>query len=114
MRISDWSSDVCSSDLEFFKKENAASIVDLGCGKADYVRVLRAHRFDCEGYDGNPDTVFLSSGLAKVADLSEPLNLEKRFDWVLALERSEERRVGNEWVSTGRSGWSPYHKKKKT
>src|SRR3546814_19988684 len=27
--------------------------------------------------------------------------------------RSEERRVGKEWVSTGRSRWSPYHKKKK-
>src|SRR3546814_12198212 len=30
-------------------------------------------------------------------------------------ERSEERRVGKECVRTGRSGWSPYHiKKKKT
>src|SRR3546814_19560929 len=27
--------------------------------------------------------------------------------------RSEERRVGKEWVSTCRSRWSPYHKKKK-
>src|SRR3546814_13891550 len=24
-------------------------------------------------------------------------------------KRSEERRVGKEWVSTCRSGWSPYH-----
>src|SRR3546814_18773651 len=28
--------------------------------------------------------------------------------------RSEERRVGNECVSTCSSGWSPYHSKKKT
>src|SRR3546814_13106130 len=27
--------------------------------------------------------------------------------------RSEERRVGKEWVRTCRSRWSPYHKKKK-
>src|SRR3546814_11298624 len=27
--------------------------------------------------------------------------------------RSEERRVGKKWVSTGRSGWPPFHKKKK-
>src|SRR3546814_17943741 len=27
--------------------------------------------------------------------------------------RSEERRVGKECVSPGRSGWSPYHEKKK-
>src|SRR3546814_11932918 len=26
--------------------------------------------------------------------------------------RSEERRVGKEWVSTCRSGWAPYHYKK--
>src|SRR3546814_16447093 len=31
----------------------------------------------------------------------------------LALPRSEERRVGNECVSTVRSRWSPYHYKKK-
>src|SRR3546814_14725987 len=29
------------------------------------------------------------------------------------LARSEERRVGKECVSTGKSRWSPYHKKKK-
>src|SRR3546814_21176278 len=27
--------------------------------------------------------------------------------------RSEERRVGKEWVSTCRSRWSPYHERKK-
>src|SRR3546814_16640276 len=32
-----------------------------------------------------------------------------RTDWV----RSEERRVGKEWVSTCRSRWSPYHETKK-
>src|SRR3546814_18867632 len=32
----------------------------------------------------------------------------------LAAQRSEERRVGKECVSTCRSRWSPYHKKKKT
>src|SRR3546814_14210830 len=33
--------------------------------------------------------------------------------WKIA-RRSEERRVGKECVSTGRSRWSPYHEKKKT
>src|SRR3546814_19476233 len=28
--------------------------------------------------------------------------------------RSEERRVGRDWVRTCRSRWSPYHEKKKT
>src|SRR3546814_20840112 len=31
----------------------------------------------------------------------------------VVLVRSEERRVGKEWVSTCRSWWSPYHSKKK-
>src|SRR3546814_7320567 len=35
-----------------------------------------------------------------------------RFD--AAVSRSEERRVGKECVSTCRSRWSPYHKKKNT
>src|SRR3546814_16921689 len=30
-------------------------------------------------------------------------------DWIIGLARSEERRVGNECVSTCRSRWSPYH-----
>src|SRR3546814_13076955 len=32
----------------------------------------------------------------------------------LAMNRSEERCVGKEWVRTCRAGWSQYHKKKKT
>src|SRR3546814_15056174 len=32
---------------------------------------------------------------------------------MFVVSRSEERRVGNECVSTCRSRWSPYHKKKK-
>src|SRR3546814_11234696 len=31
------------------------------------------------------------------------------FQMALAMLRSEERRVGKEWVSTCRSRWSPYH-----
>src|SRR3546814_11620694 len=36
-----------------------------------------------------------------------------RRDREIGEERSEERRVGKECVSTCRSRWSPYHKKKK-
>src|SRR3546814_17797262 len=37
----------------------------------------------------------------------------RRYGADPAWYRSEERRVGKEWVSTCRSRWSPYHKKKK-
>src|SRR3546814_6252758 len=62
LRISDWSSDVCSSDLP---AAHASS------------RLQKAE---------SASTAALSSG-----------------------ERSEERRVGKECVSTCRSRWSPYH-----
>src|SRR3546814_18962583 len=44
-----------------------------------------------------------------------PLVLVERFDRRIPewLDRSEERRVGKECVSTCRSRWSPYHEKKK-
>src|SRR3546814_18003129 len=45
------------------------------------------------------------------------LALTQRVDVIAkspAMKSSEERRVGNECVSTCRSRWSPYHKKKKT
>src|SRR3546814_16842878 len=39
--------------------------------------------------------------------------IKNRLVYISASERSEERRVGKECVSTCRSRWSPYHKKKK-
>src|SRR3546814_12652744 len=39
-------------------------------------------------------------------------NMPAGFRQGLAAERSEERRVGKECVSTCRSRWSPYHSKK--
>jgi len=89
--ISEHRFDEClaSGLVEFFKKEQATSILDLGCGLGDYVKALRAHSFECEGYDGNPQTPQLSNGVAQVADLSAPLDLGRVFDWVLCLEVGE-------------------------
>src|SRR3546814_7190988 len=77
MRISDWSSDVCSSDLlhEFGHLVHAI----LG-GDQPWARF--------SGFETEWDFVEAPSQL---------------------LERSEERRVGKECVSTCRSRWSPYH-----
>src|SRR3546814_13520477 len=41
------------------------------------------------------------------------LDLDKHHALILVGQRSEERRVGKECVSTCRSRWSPYHSKKK-
>src|SRR3546814_4695835 len=71
MRISDWSSDVCSSDLGSGRQPESRS----GPGGRGPQRTDQSHgwRPGCRS------------------------------------QRSEERRVGKECVSTCRSRWSPYH-----
>src|SRR3546814_11084651 len=88
MRISDWSSDVCSSDLYRSCYTRAAR----GC-KTERDR----NRIDLPE-ERRTGHLALSSGRER----SHPHH-----------PRSEERRVGKECVSTCRSLWSPYHKKKK-
>src|SRR3546814_14618613 len=91
MRISDLSSDVCSSDLHrdrfvelhARKEERRADAEHVACanGKDDEHRHIE-HAVPERTPGGNK-------------------------------ERSEERRVGKECVSTCRSRWAPYHEKKK-
>src|SRR3546814_10476556 len=87
MRMSDWSSDVCSSDLnEQFAESRMARRV-LG---------RRQHVLGVAGDFDDARAVF-------VIDEAEAPDLE-----VITM-RSEERRVGKECVSTCRSRWSPDH-----
>src|SRR3546814_16709687 len=92
MRISDWSSDVCSSDLNV---EQGLS-VDLGEG-----RLRGAER------------QFLG---VELRDRDRQVGILDHRAFVLerdpANRRSEERRVGKECVRPCRSRWSPYHEKK--
>src|SRR3546814_5333152 len=67
MRISDWSSDVCSSDLP--------------CAAIDAADCHQSPKHQIMGEENPSDS----------------------------RQRSEERRVGKECVSTCRSRWSPYH-----
>src|SRR3546814_8895989 len=86
MRISDWSSDVCSSDLP----GNAARVT------ANALSGRQVH------------SPHLPEGIADLAQ-RDPV-LHRRDQWRhQVLCRSEERRVGKECVSTCRSRWSPYH-----
>ena len=74
---------------KFFKNEGANSIVDLGCGMGDYTKHLQEAGFECDGFDGNPDTPELTNGICEVRDLTEAFDLGKRYDWVLCLEVGE-------------------------
>src|SRR3546814_2563425 len=91
MRISDWSSDVCSSDLP-----GAQGLVEHGLAQRQLPRVRRLHA----------DRRL--RGRAQEASRSDREGHGR--DHVRGGgSRSEERRVGKECVSTCRSRWSPYH-----
>src|SRR3546814_5471617 len=79
MRISDWSSDVCSSDL----RDGL-----LSCAPAGHFPLLHA--------DSEQSVYVHAAGCRRRLAVALP-------------RRSEERRVGKECVSTCRSRWSPYH-----
>src|SRR3546814_2255198 len=83
MRISDWSSDVCSSDLI-----GRGLDAGLGIGLAGAL-VLGSLGFGSHRHEGEANGGKQDCGLHE--------------------SRSEERRVGKECVSTCRSRWSPYH-----
>src|SRR3546814_5214581 len=97
MRISDWSSDVCSSDL--------IPVGLQGCGG-------QSAQPSGEGTiaAGAVEKPVLKLGFIKLTDMA-PLAIakEKGFFQEEGLNRSEEGRVGKECVSTCRSRWSPYH-----
>src|SRR3546814_19169036 len=105
MRISDWSSDVCSSDL--------GQGTDFEIPGAS-----RLHRRDFRGASGQeelfeafqfvrPDHAFFDFYTALAGQFDNGLACDAIEEAVW--RRSEERRVGKECVSTCRSRWSPYH-----
>src|SRR3546814_11415427 len=94
MRISDWSSDVCSSDLGQRNADEQVVAGDRGPG-AEATLDLGARETNGRAPSGpapggeDPDPAAARIGA-----------------------RSEERRVGKECVSTCRSRWSAYHSNK--
>src|SRR3546814_1717737 len=104
MRISDWSSDVCSSDLE--PKDNWTALFRPG----ERVRLRFINAAAMTSF--NVRIPGLSLGVVQ-ADGQNVRPVEVGEFQIAVAERSEERRVGKESVSTCRSWWSPYHSKTK-
>src|SRR3546814_14408895 len=114
MRISDWSSDVCSSDLHDAVLKDARIlqldrqlVVSLPSdllfrpGKAELQPAAR-------------EALFRMGGV--VSTIGNRIDVHSHTDpdpHAGSAYRSEERRVGKECVSTCRSRWSPFHKKQK-
>src|SRR3546814_12706640 len=126
MRISDWSSDVCSSDLTASSDIEALAAATL----ATNVRVIELEAL-VEPFANEVEfrAVEIYQALG-INDHHDPMTIEHRIfgcRFVDELkyvrqartagrthpERSEERRVGKECVSTCRSRWSPSQTKKK-
>src|SRR3546814_11300402 len=99
MRISDWSSDVRSSDL---------TTIELVVEPAEEAGE-RAVPFALAGIVGLEDRGAQRRGEDQ-RDQYRKRHRRDDGDRELAIDdRSEERRVGKECVSTCRSRWSPYH-----
>src|SRR3546814_16960556 len=106
MRISDCSSDVCSSDLLHLAgvgvisdelEAGAVGVEHLAAASDEpgFVGLDRTHRV------GEPDIGGVRFHVRELPRYAACLRIKG--------ERSEERRVGKECVSTCRSRWSPYH-----
>src|SRR3546814_13536941 len=98
MRISDWSSDVCCSDLQSPMPEVVFSNgTDLPVDATARVPFWKA---PSASYSTGLPTMGITADDALGVRPTVPL---------FPKLRSEERRVGHECVRTFRSRWSPYH-----
>src|SRR3546814_18606758 len=100
MRISDWSSDVCSSDLP------------NGLGNPDFYQVQVSLKVERK----TVDVIHLDFGIRTIEQVRRAgvRTTDRRYDWQFVVNgkklfRSEERRVGKECVSTCRSSGWPCH-----
>src|SRR3546814_14178743 len=116
MRISDWSSDVCSSDLLVAKGWGdepplnyllqIVSYMGLAdCDWGDVIVLVGGNELRRFEYEFRP--VIYADIEARVEAFWQSIRKGKAPK--PEYSRSEERRVGKECVSTCRSRWSPYH-----
>src|SRR3546814_19475988 len=104
MRISDWSSDVCSSDLRYHlvaQPVAAKPLLPAGRGRSIAMRRLDPR-----------DPLLLALPLEETVlayRAAQGALCFGAFKQDEIIGRSAERRGGKEGVSTGRSRWSRYH-----
>src|SRR3546814_12864974 len=125
MRISDWSSDVCSSDLELVEGDGGIRVACLITAEAVDAQLVRPHQEICTWGLRETDQLLGGEGRLQRPSSSQDDDLADlagaqlgpgmvgdvglRQCFRVADHRSEDRRVGYEVVSTGRSGWSRDH-----
>src|SRR3546814_12755878 len=111
MRISDWSSDVCSSDLAAIDRKDWAAAVPL------FQKVVAKDDKNADAYNwlgyalrnqGDYPNALIAYGRALAVNPKHRGAHEYLGEAYLKM-RSEERRVGKGCVSQVRSRWSPEH-----
>src|SRR3546814_15428571 len=132
MRISDWSSDVCSSDLTTMRRidwdrvfrvdrPQLAMLAAVLLAGFAVLRIWTAYgtlpdpvmqRFAAHGNRGEFGLIYLLNFAALAYLLTWLIRVGRASPYAAVrrlggLLRSEERRVGTGCVSTGRSRWSP-------
>src|SRR3546814_12480047 len=111
MRISDWSSDVCSSDLQLSGAavEHVEEAVLRRVQQHLAVPPAELHVREDDRL-GRGIVPFVARRFLIVPDISAGIDIhrdDRGQEEIVAAARSEERRVGKECVSTCRSRWSP-------
>src|SRR3546814_1578863 len=113
MRISDWSSDVCSSDLCLAQHGVALARAFVGPGEDIAQQFDSIELIHAEGaLDVQVVRHVHERQRRQVVANQWNIGSQSRstlVDVVERLQESEERRVGKGWVSTCRARWSPYH-----
>src|SRR3546814_16502027 len=135
MRISDWSSDVCSSDLEASRRAeivharqeipglaaivagkeidpHIAARIALAAGNAQYPAVgqhVAARIEPAMPAEARRIRIFSVGGAERILFRRD---IGEKAEFRVARRSSEERRVGTEWVGTCASRWARIHKKK--
>src|SRR3546814_15193393 len=114
MRISDWSSDVCSSDLRLFRISDYAGKIPNFSALQQNTRTSGLY---IRGVGGNANNDGAEPGVGLIVD--NVFFTHVGFSWLEFVDlahvdlvrglSSEERRVGEECVSRGRSGGVTVH-----
>src|SRR3546814_14005009 len=110
MRISDWSSYVCSSDLGIIKaftitRSSASNYAVTNTETISLINAIPNHNDD--GTLATEVVTRQVTGILLTGTAGSPIL------YVASSDRSEERRVGKECGSTCRSRWGAYPEKKK-
>src|SRR3546814_19076899 len=110
MRISDWSSDLCSSDLHRLHQQTKGLTCKEFFALMETTGDLECENLQCVLVSGRGQSA--EKAIAAIEDKYFAAVTIEETESLVSFLRSEARSVGKAGVCKCRSGWSRYHKKK--